>query len=71
MLKCGLLVGDKQVGDFKCISWYYGPSKPYVRSVTSQTLRERLKTIFADHDQPFQVVYIGKCFIYRFLAIPL
>lgn len=63
MLKCGLLIGNEQVGDFKFISWFYGQSKPYVRQqsksyTTTQTLREKLKTIFPDIVQPFQVIVI-------------
>lgn len=65
MLKCGLLIGNEQVGDFKFISWFYGQSKPYVRQqsksyTSTQTLREKLKTIFPDIVQPFQVIVIGK-----------
>jgi hypothetical protein len=63
MLKCGLLVGDQQVGDFKFISWFYGQQKPYIRQqskgVITQTLKERLVTIFPDIVEPFQVVFIG------------
>ncbi|XP_057378882.1 uncharacterized protein LOC130700905 [Daphnia carinata] len=65
MLKCGLLVGDKQIGDFKFISWFDDQPKLYARqqskgSATTQTLREKLKTIFPDVVQPFQVVFIDK-----------
>ncbi|KAI9563803.1 hypothetical protein GHT06_011269 [Daphnia sinensis] len=65
MLKCGLLIGDEQVGDFKFISWFYGQSKPYARqqskgNATTQTLREKLKTVFPDIVEPFQVVFIDE-----------
>nr|CAH0103699.1 unnamed protein product [Daphnia galeata] len=64
MLKCGLLVGDQQVGDFKFISWFYGQQKPYIRQqskgVITQTLKERLATIFPDIVEPFQVVFIDE-----------
>jgi hypothetical protein len=64
MLKCGLLVGDQQVRDFKFISWCYGQQKPYIRQqskgVITQTLREKLKTIFPEIVEPFQVIFIGR-----------
>ena len=59
MLKCGLLSGDRQSGDFRFISWFYG-RQPYARQPRSQqTLAERLKAVFPDIVSPFQVVFIG------------
>lgn len=72
MLKCGLLVGDQQVGDFKFISWFYGQQKPYIRQqnkgVITQTLKERLKTIFPEIVEPYQVVFIGRYTIQLFVS---
>lgn len=60
MLKCGLLNGDRQVGDFRFVSWFYGQQKPYARQQSkNQTLADRLKTFFPDIVDPFQVVFIG------------
>lgn len=61
LLKCGLLKGDRQIGDFRFVSWFYGQQKTYGRNqVIRQTLEERLKAVFPDIAEPFQVIFIGK-----------
>lgn len=64
-LKCGVLAGDRQIGDFRFVSWIYGLQKGYVRPpFVRQTLTDRLKSVFPDITEPFKVIFIGTDFLH-------